>query len=50
MKKVPAQTAGGQVSINLTQRGPGEVLVLDFTEEGEELLQDLLTQSADRNE
>lgn len=49
MKKVPVQTAGGQVSTNLSQQGPGQVLVLDFMEEGEELLEDLLTQSADTN-
>ncbi len=43
MEKLPVQTAQAQVSSNFTQEGPGQVLVLAFMEEGEQLLENALT-------
>jgi len=49
VKKLPVQTAGAQVSSKLPQEGQSQVLVLDFMEEGQKLLDDLFIQSEDLN-
>lgn len=45
VKKIPVQTAAAQVSTSLSQGGQRQVLVLDFMEEDQELLETLCTQS-----